>query len=521
MMANKTNLKAPILTTQQRINRLRIQRLKNLVDVTITFDKDKPLTAIMGPNGFGKTTVLHVLAASFRQAQVKSIIKGEEYQYVNFFPSTPHGSWNNSHVTINHYFRRGKREYSPSLTVKKGLGGWSPIAKNKPQRETYYIGVESAVPEIERERLLKGLRYRTQDHNDPQSKEVLEKVGYILSRKYNKSHSNRTKQGRTLLGVDFEGINYSALMMGAGEQRLFNLLKVVLEAGSYSLILIDELDLLLHTDALHRLLEILGEYANKKHLQIIFTTHRESVTDIELQQFVAVRHLYQHPIPPHKTFCFNDTKPAALERLTGKAHKPIQISCEDDTAEAIIQKVVREVGLGGRIEYTKYGAASNCFTLAAALILSKDPKLKHSLLVLDGDVEATQGERENRLKAALSGTEGDADSKRQSALERIAQFKPIGKSNPEKTLYEMVRSITIGDDIEVNQVIQAAIVVATEPDFKKRLRLLADKLGDNWDRALGRIIDVAAQSKSWTSYTDEVRTWLNQQKDILEEKQKH
>ncbi len=46
------------------------------------------------------------------------------------------------------------------------------------------------------------------------------------------------------------------------------------------MILIDEIDLLLHDCAMQRLLEVAVTRANDKNLQIVFTTHRESILEL-------------------------------------------------------------------------------------------------------------------------------------------------------------------------------------------------------------------------------------------------
>lgn len=43
--------------------------------------------------------------------------------------------------------------------------------------------------------------------------------------------------------------------MGAGEQRVFKILSALYSVPKYSLVLIDEVDLLLHTNALRRLIK--------------------------------------------------------------------------------------------------------------------------------------------------------------------------------------------------------------------------------------------------------------------------
>ncbi|HFC9432888.1 TPA: AAA family ATPase, partial [Vibrio cholerae] len=44
--------------SQQVIHSMKVQNLKNLIDLEISFDSS-PITAILGPNGNGKSTILH------------------------------------------------------------------------------------------------------------------------------------------------------------------------------------------------------------------------------------------------------------------------------------------------------------------------------------------------------------------------------------------------------------------------------------------------------------------------------
>ena len=49
--------------------------------------------------------------------------------------------------------------------------------------------------------------------------------------------------------------------MGAGEQRVIKILQTAYSAYQYSLILIDEIDLLLHVDAFRKLIQTLSYIA--------------------------------------------------------------------------------------------------------------------------------------------------------------------------------------------------------------------------------------------------------------------
>lgn len=509
------------MPSQQRLVHIYTKQLKNLVDVTVKFEEEKRLTAILRPNGFGKSTLLHVLAASFKPARVKKgdtiAFQGEDFPYSKFFPSTPHGAWANTQVDILYTFRNDGAPVpsTGAIQIRKGMGPWRPFSSSRPERETYFIGVTSAIPAIEKEWPTGKLRYKTHDLTDADSVEIRAKTGEILKREYTRFHSNVLPKQKALMGVEYQGVNYSALSMGAGEQRLFEILRVVKKAGKYALILIDEIDLLLHTDALHRLLAVLNQYATSKKLQIIFTTHRESV--IGFDSFVAIRHLYRSPTPPHKTFCFEDTRPDAIYRLTGENQLPLRVCCEDDVAGAIIEKLARQVGVGKYVEIFRYGPASNCFTLAGALILGKQ-LLGNSLFVLDGDtLDATEDGRRKGINRALNGTEEDIEERQAAALNCIVQFQPDAPNNPEHMLHKMVCSVEIGNDVEEREVIVTAHEVAAEADSKIRLLNLMERLGGSKERALGRIVEVATKAPYWKDYTAQVRIWLEQKKAELVE----
>jgi ABC-type lipoprotein export system ATPase subunit len=504
------------MPTQQRIVSLQIELLKNLVDVTIEFEEGKRLTAILGPNGFGKSTILHALAASFQpivnnQGGIVSRV-GEDYRYPDFFPNTPHGVWAKTKFSIVHFFREGPVTHQPALLVHKDLGQWFPQAKFRPQREIYFIGVSSSTPAIEIERRRKAIKYTTLDLGDAESIKIKENAGTVLNRNYTRYHTNQLSKTSSFIGVEFEGINYSALSMGAGEQRVFRLLTVIERASKYALILIDEIDLLLHTDALRRLLSLLNDYSEQKKLQIVFTTHRESL--VHFESFVAMRHLYRGPVAPHKTFCFNDTKPDAIYRLTGQIDRPLQVSCEDDVSTAIVEKIAEEAQVGRFVDSSRFGAADNCFTLAAALLLNGQ-NLDRSLFVLDGDTHRTEAERQNRMRRVLTGNEINADAQRQSALAKISQLQPNGVHPPEHALHDMVTSVPVGTDVSENEVIIAATELVANEDPKIKFDKLLERLGSSRERAVGRVIDVAAKSAYWRRYTEQVRAWFDAQRPKL------
>jgi hypothetical protein len=382
-----------------------------------------------------------------------------------------------------------------------------PIPKYLPKREVYFIGVNSAVPKIETQKTRLKIKYATNDLTDEKSNEIRRKSGIVFNREYTKYHANEINKNKKLIGVEYRGVNFSALSMGAGEQRVFEILKTVVMAGKYSLILIDEIDLLLHTDALKRFLTILNEYASdeRRKLQIIFTTHRESV--LQFEKFIAVKHIYQTPIPPHRTFCFNETKPDAIYRLTGHQQRPLEVACEDDVATAIIERVATDVGVRPYTEITRFGAADNCFTLIAALLLS-DKNLENSIFVIDGDRFQTEALKAERMEKVLTGNHPADIDRRNVALSYVRQLSPPTIEPPEKRLHTLIRSVPKCGDQEIDFVIDAALEFVIVADAHEYVTRIIEKLGTSRELGLNKIAFVASKSADWADYISALKVWF-------------
>ncbi|EIF2259543.1 AAA family ATPase, partial [Vibrio cholerae] len=249
--------------SQQVIHSMKVQNLKNLIDLEISFDSS-PITAILGPNGNGKSTILHALACAFSPCQ-----DGENYKFSWFFLPNTDALWNGSEMSIVHSYRDGQSEHkNVPREYKKTQVRWTPRYANRPLRDVFYIGIDKCVPMIEAEKKQAKINYSTQVINEEVINTILEKASIVLNRNYAKYHVHEAS-GKEFIGVEVDGLRYSALSMSAGEQKVFYILEKVFRATKYSLILIDELDLLLHDQAMKKLIEVILERAEDKNLQVI------------------------------------------------------------------------------------------------------------------------------------------------------------------------------------------------------------------------------------------------------------
>ena len=300
--------------------------------------------------------------------------------------------------------------------------------------------------------------------------------------------------------------------MSAGEQKVFLLLETIFKADKYSLILIDEIDLLLHNIALEKLLNVIESRATKKSLQIIFTTHRESI--IELCNLINIRHIVAKA---NKTYCFNETKPDAIYRLTGKQEKPIEIFVEDDLAAAIVRKIASNLKIQKLVSIKKFGAAINCFTAVAGILISQE-SIDNLLFVLDGDVFITMEDKTEIINKLITGHGDNVEDCRKQALQNIKQLNLPENIKPEPYLHSLLIQINDLDD----EILEIAKDISYEEDNHMYLYKIIEQL--NYEKSIGytKIIDLISThcQFQWQEYISEVYQWLENKVPEVKEVEK-
>lgn len=492
--------------SQQVIHSIKVKSLKNLVELEMSFD-GSPVTAILGPNGNGKSTVLHALACAFKPI----VADGENYKFSSFFLPNTDALWNGSELDIIHSYRDGQHIHPNVMKeYKKTEVRWTPIYARRPERNVIYIGIDKCVPMIESETKQAKINYSTETVAEDIITTILQKASLVLNRRYS-SYNIHTAPSRKFIGVEVDGLRYSALSMSAGEQKVFHILEKVFKAPKHSLILIDELDLLLHDKAMKKLIEVILSRATDKDLQVIFTTHRESV--LELESEINIRHIVSKA---GKSLCFNETKPDAINRLTGTQPKPIEVFVEDDLASTIVKKIASQQGLSRYLSVQRFGAAVNCFTTVAGLMFGGDD-CANAIFVLDGDIYRSQAEKQDRLNKVITGHDQQAIDNRSSALNKILQFVLPENTQPEKFMHSLIIACQHSDNEEFNEIIDVAREIHAVEDDHLFISDIINRLG--WDKNIGqsKIIDLIATTNAWGDYVSEVNTWLAARSNELEE----
>lgn len=478
------------------------EKLKGLTDVKIEFKK--PLTAVMGINGSGKTTVIHALACIYSPDG-----KGENHRFPEFFVPNTDALWEGSkfHV-VNEVEKNRSREILPSRTYSKAYDRWSPRYNDRPKRNVYYIGIDSCLPEIEKKTETTRIKYTSSNRDDRISLKVLSYAAYILNKDYDQLIDNKY-HSKHFLGVHTQsGLKYSSLSMGTGEQRTIKILEKMLLAEPYSLILIDEIDLLLHVCALKRLVKKLYEIAEEKHIQVVFTTH--SLEILKLEQYVGLQYieLVKKTDSSKKMFVYSTPTCDIVQNLTGSCTRPIQICVEDDFSQAIVKTIVRDKKMSTKVSISKFGSASNAFTLVAGKSMCNE-RLNNLLLVLDGDVYNSFEEKETQMKKVYSGTEENIEEKRRNAINCITQYNLPEGLKPEEFMYNLL----ICSD-ENDEIVKEALKLGTEDDKHKLISKIGENLQENIETLVARIVPLIREFDQWKNYIKPVSDWLNEHSEV-------
>lgn len=492
------------MSEQQKLLSVHYGLLKGLKDVTINFTP-KEVTGIFGVNGCGKSTILHSLLCLYKPKDDATV----DYKFSNFFKTTTDLNWVGSTLSAkicyrdNAIYRTDERNYS------KGVDRWSPKYGRRPDRCVFFLGVNTSVPDIEEfSKTPMGVDLGTPTAIERRD-EILRAASSIMNYQYIDLQDQPVKSSKKKCrivskSVSGSSISYTSLNMGAGEQRMFRIIETIVSAPKYSLIIIDEIDLTLHTAALNRLMDFIVQKANQNKLQVVFTSHRE---ELVYRKDINIRHLIQIN---GETLCLENTTPECVDRITGTTSRTLDVFVEDDLGEAIASQLCTNLNIRKRVSIHRFGDAGNAFIASVGMDIS-GTDTSNMLFVLDGDVYRTDAEKLEMMKNKYSGTEQAKEDRRNKALSIITQFDLPDGLAPEQYIWSVLREMD-GD----TEVISSAKSINGVSNTHEYLDRIIDSLGDNRDVALMKIIDeFSHNNEKWNVMTANVANWLNKKKEDL------
>lgn len=485
----------------QQLKSITIENLKCLKNVTLSFPESS-MVAIMAPNGCGKSSILHAIYCSFNIPGTNS----SQNHFSKFFRPTSLNSWDDSEFSIVYSFRR-RSEVSDNVTkrYKKSTDRWCKY-ESRPIRNVEYIGIGTCVPLIELYASKKKITFVKRVLDSREDVSVKERASMVMNRNYNE-YCQQEANTKKLIGVECSNVEYSAFSMGAGEQRIFYILDKVIKAPKYSLILVDEIELFLHEDALSRLLDVLRDLCEAKHHQIIFTTHARSILS---KGYINFRNLYQ---VGDRTICLDKCYPEFLTRLTGHPERQYEIFVEDLLAQTIVQQLCLDCGVKSCVDIKKFGTATIGVKSACGMVCTNPDATNNMLFVTDGDRQYYNQEwYNNEVNSFFAGDDPVFPAMRSAALDIITRFvMPDGEISPEEYYRNAILELNRGTlSIEEQTIYDQLYRVVVPADTHDYFNTVIDNLGFSKEVGYAKIIELLKKNAAtWREIVRNVQLWID------------
>ncbi|EJL83313.1 hypothetical protein PMI16_04323 [Herbaspirillum sp. CF444] len=286
-----------------------------------------PVTAIVGPNGGGKTTFMGAAACAYKSIPPR-----------RFFAKS--GALDDGMADWSIEYEIIDREHTKNDVIRRTASfkqlKWSRDALD---RTVVLFGVSRTVPASERTEMG---RYASNSFTylATSRANLTAAAASVISRILGKNVSGYsqiqidTKGSITLLtGQTSTGVEYSEFHFGAGESSIIKMVLAIEALPENSLVLIEEIENGLHPVATRKMVEYLLDVAERKKLQAIFTTHSNDALSVLPEEAIwaAVKNsVFQGKLDIE-----------SLRAITGEIEKKLAIFVEDEFAKSWVEAAIR------------------------------------------------------------------------------------------------------------------------------------------------------------------------------------
>jgi len=368
--ANKKNY-------EKYLAKMSLKHLRAFRDEPVSFDF--PVTALIGPNGGGKTSILGAAAIAYRDMPPRRFFaKGGKYD-------ASMQDWAIEYELID-------RSLNPKEVVRRTASfrssKWNRDALDRPVR---LFGISRTVPANERREFLKlaSTKFSVPDNQvESLTEDAISAINRILGKDASSYKRLKITPGGDvvfLTGMTPKGEQYSEFHFGAGESSIIRMVSIIELAPEQSLILIEEIENGLHPVATVRMTEYLIEVAARKKMQVIFTTHSDDALQVLPSQAIWVatdNRIFQGKL---------DIK--SLRAITGKTDPEslLVIFVEDRFAKTWIEAMLRQT-TGVALDHVEIHPMQGDGTAVSVNAHHRsDPAAKAgSICLIDGDSQQTE-----------------------------------------------------------------------------------------------------------------------------------
>lgn len=355
---------------EQYLYKVGLVKCRAFVNQTITFDF--PVTALIGPNGGGKTTILGACALTYDS------VSPRQFFTRNRQLDQEMKNWS---ITYDLVDRSKNKTDVVKRTASFSREKWYRDAVH---RDVRFFGISRTLPAVERKDLSRFTNKNvvfSSDKIHTLSPEAASHISKILGKDvsdYSVIQTDKFGNLTLLSGKTESGTSYSEFHFGAGESSIIKMVIGIENISDQGLVLIEEIENGLHPLATARLVDYLIDVANRKNVQVIFTTHSE----------YAIA-----PLPAEAVWAAVDGTAIqgkldihSLRSLTGNVSSKLVIYTEDSFAKKWVEAILRSDKAVAMDAINVYPMNGDGTAVKANKYHNLDPSNKvKSICIIDGD----------------------------------------------------------------------------------------------------------------------------------------
>jgi predicted ATPase len=355
---------------QQFVKKVRLRNVRGFQDEVIEFRT--PVTALIGTNGGGKSTILGSVALAYKNMRPSQ-----------FFPKAFIGDESMADWSIE--FELVEKSISSVKTIAKT----AKFTQSKWRRDDFterpiqYVEIQRTVPAGEQGRFRKFLAGDLDDYVVEKLVDDTIKYGTAVLDKdishYRIVKSKYNQNYKMYIGSTYSKTDYSQFHFGAGEASVIETIDRIETAPNNSLVLIEELENGLHPVAVRLLVQYLQNAAKRKRLQVAFTTHsQEAINDLPPESIWA---------SINKRTWNGDLSIESLRSITGSVPNTRAIYVEDEFVKSWVENAIGRYG-EGMAETTKvFTAGGYPNVVKVSQYHNENPMISvPSVALVDGDI---------------------------------------------------------------------------------------------------------------------------------------
>ncbi|NQY53869.1 MAG: ATP-binding protein [Campylobacteraceae bacterium] len=433
-----------------------------------------PITAIAGKNGSGKSTILALACCAFHNNKEGFKLphrKSTYYTFADFFVqhtddvpyegieiiySIAHNNWKKSKIIPN-----GTGVSSQKRVKKKG-GKWTDYSR-RVLRDVVFLGIERIVPHSEKSQsksYSKSFHYLGEKgwEND-----VKDTVGKILGKKYDTFRYVTHSKYRLPLVVS-NGKKYSGFHMGAGENALFELFSILYSVEEGALVVIDEIELGLHSEAQKKLITNLKILCKKRKIQIICTTHSKDI----FNQLPDDARIFIEKINELSIVNDSISPEFAFSKLSAENSFEMCVLVEDIVAKTLLTSILPS-SIRSRISIEIIGSASALIRQLSSNYIRE--KKENIIIIFDGDQVSKENKNLLHGYKMTESTDNEEDIK--NWMKQNIEYLP-GSTWPESWIvqkcFESINYLApllgVNED-ELNDIIEQGLEAGKHNEFNE------------------------------------------------------